>query len=147
MADGDVLSPRAPGVRDWLFRLCAAGFVASGVYHAVGLVRPEWLVFQPAWRHALFVAINAFFAAAFLKRPWFLPWVFGVLAVEQIYGHGVRAWEILQAERRIDWPGVVVLVGVPAMLALLIVDARERRRVATRSAPPPPPTAPGPAPA
>ena len=116
------------GTRDWLFRLCAAGFLAGAIYHAVGLVRPDWLVFQPAWRHALFVALNLAFAVGFLYRPRWFPWVFAILTAEQLYGHGLRAAEIWGAEGRVDWPSVAVILGLPPMLVLLFLDARKRGR-------------------
>lgn len=112
---------------DWLLALCAAGFVAAAVYHAVGVVRPAWLEPAPIWRHALFVGLNLALAAGFLVRPRFLVWVFPLFVAEQLYGHAVRAWTIWTAEHRVDWTGLVPMVFTPIMLALLVLDARARR--------------------
>ena len=119
-----------PGRRrlDGLLALCAAGFVAAAVYHAVGVVRPAWLEPAPVWRHALFVGLNLGLAAGFVVRPRFLVWVFPVFVVEQLHGHGVRALAIWNAEQRVDWTGLVPMVFTPIMLALLVLDARARRR-------------------
>lgn len=114
--------------RDLLFALCAAGFVAAAVYHAVGVFRPAWLEPAPVWRHALFVGLNLLLAAGFLLRPPFLVWLFAVFVAEQLYGHGLRAWTIWTAEHRVDWTGLVPMVFTPIMLFLLVLDARARRR-------------------
>jgi len=107
------------------FRLFAAGCVAAAVYHAVGIAAPTLVEHAPAWRHALFVGINAGLAAGFLLRPRWFVYAFALLVVEQVYGHGLRAVEIWGAERRVDWPSVIVLATMPVMLALLVAEARE----------------------
>lgn len=107
------------------FLLCAIGFVAGALFHAAALVRPSIAEPAPPWRHALFVGVNAALAVGILVRPkWFL-YVFVLFTLEQVWGHGVSLVRVA-GEGRLDWASVVVLVFVPAMLGLLVLDARRR---------------------
>lgn len=69
-----------------LFKFFAflAGLAAA--YHLVGLFHP--VNSSPAWRHALFVAIDVVCIVGLLRRPAWFKWIFSILAVQQIIGHG-----------------------------------------------------------
>src|SRR6185312_10756746 len=86
-------------------------FAVSAAYHAVALARPGFGEPSPAWRHALFVAVNLAFAAGFARPPrWFVLPV-ALLAVQQLASHGAYALGVWHAERRVDWASVGVLVA------------------------------------
>jgi len=79
---------------------------------------------SPAWRHALFVLVNLFFAWAFFTRARWLPWPFGVLCVQQTWSHGsdlVAAYAI----GRVDVQSIAVLVSLP-LLCVLVQLGRKR---------------------
>ena len=103
-----------------MLRLFALGFAAGAVYHAVGLARPAWTEPAPAWRHALFVAVNAAAAAGLLRyRPAFLL-PFAGLVLQQVWSHGRYGWLVWRAQGRVDWASVAVLVFMPFLLVLLV---------------------------
>jgi hypothetical protein len=109
------------------FRLLAACFVAGAVFHGACLVRPALDPTAPPWRHALFVGINLVVAVGLARRPrGFVP-LFALLCLQQCYSHGGQAWRFWRDGRRIDAGSLVVLVVMPATLAALASDARERR--------------------
>jgi hypothetical protein len=75
--------------------------------------------------HAIFVAINAIEAYGMLRRPrWFIPF-FAVMVVQQLYSHGSWALDAYRLGRP-DWRSWMVLLTMPAMLLLLVYDARAK---------------------
>lgn len=115
-----------------VFRLCAAGFVLAGLYHATALFHPEWVEPAPPWRHALFVAINAAVAAGFLFRPRFFVYVFALLAAQQLWGHATYGAAVWRTQHRIDWASVIVVLAMPILLGLLVRDARPHCSASSR---------------
>jgi hypothetical protein len=115
-----------------VFVAFAAGFVVAAGFHVVALAAPGVDIPTPAWRHALFVAINLGAAAGMIFRPRGFALAFAVLTAQQLYSHG-RTLVSALAEGRVDWPSVAVLVAMPVALVLL---ARERQ---SRHSPPAPP--------
>jgi hypothetical protein len=112
-------------------RVFAVGFGAAALFHAAALAWPNVAEPSPAWRHALFVVINAAVALGFLFRPPGFALLFALLTAQQLWGHGTHALEVWRREHRVDWASVVVLLGMPLAVMLLLRDAR-----GTRSMPP-----------
>ncbi len=110
-----------------VFTLLASGFFVAAAFHAVAIVLPQIGPPSPAWRHALFVLVNAGVGLGMLKRPrWFTP-IFGLLVAQQLVSHGLFSWEVWQTEHRLDWGSVVVFVFMPATLVLLLGRDPARR--------------------
>ena len=112
-------------MRKQVFVVLSVGFAAAAVFHAVAIFAPGIDVPSPAWRHALFVAINLAVAAGVLLRPRGFAFAFAALTAQQVYSHGVTLVLAWRREGRVDWPSVVVLVAMPLVLVLL-VRARQR---------------------
>lgn len=110
-----------------VFLAIAAFFVVGALFHVAALVRPALEDPSPPWRHALFVLINLTAALGSLRRPRGFAVAFALLTAQQLWSHGVTAVVVWRDEHRFDWPSVVVLAGMPLVLALLVVDARRRR--------------------
>ena len=120
-------SGQGPDRVRWLYRVLAVGFALSSAYHAAAIAFPSIAEPSPAWRHGLFVAVNAAMAAGFVRRPWFFPYVFALLAVQQVYSHGTYGWQVWTQEHRVDWASVLVLAAVPAIACQLLRDRARRR--------------------
>jgi hypothetical protein len=108
------------------FVVVAAFFGVAAAFHLLALFRPDLAPPSPPWRHALFVAINAAVAAGVLWRPRGFVVAFACLTAQQLYSHGAYAAHVWQEDGRVDWASVLVLAAMPAILALLIADARAR---------------------
>jgi len=120
----------------WLrvaFGLVGLGFAGAGLYHAVAVVFPDIAEPSPTWRHALFVAVNAFVGVGLLRRPPWFAWLLTALTLQQVYSHGAYGWQVWSAEGRIDWASVLVLVALPPLAALVWWDVRRRRGFRERS--------------
>ena len=115
------LSRRA---RAWCFRVLAACFAIAAAFHAAALVAPSIAEPSPPWRHALFVVTNAVVAVGMVRRPRGFVVAFALLSAQQLLSHGMYAFALFHAERRVDWASVVVLLAMPAILAFLAVDGR-----------------------
>ena len=110
-----------------VFAAIAAFFVAGAVFHVAALVRPALGDPSPPWRHALFVLINVAVALGMHRRPHGFAVGFALLTAQQLWSHGATAAQVFRDEGRLDWASVVVVAGMPAVLALLLADARARR--------------------
>ncbi len=108
-------------------RAFAACFGAAGLFHGLAILWPAIAEPSPAWRHALFVAINAGCALGFLVRSRGFAGLFAILTAQQLWSHGTYLVEVWRSQRRVDWASVVVLVAMPLGLTLLLRDARGRR--------------------
>jgi hypothetical protein len=110
------------------FGAVAVAFAAAAVFHAAALVRPAIAPPSPPWRHTLFVAINVAAAFGVVLRPrWFVV-PFAVLTVQQLVSHGAAAWKAWVEEGRVDVASLIIVVGMPAVLVALVVDAPSSRR-------------------
>lgn len=110
----------------WLDRLpviLAAFFGMGALFHLVGVIAPGIGNAPSSGRHAVFVLINGFFAAAFfLRRRWIIVPVLALVA-QQAHSHGtdlVRARE----EGRTDVQSLLVLLFLPVVLASAVRLAR-----------------------
>jgi hypothetical protein len=108
----------------------AALFGAGALFHIVGVIAPGIGNAPSSGRHAAFVLINGFFAAAFFfRRRWIIVPVLALVA-QQAYSHGtdlVRAHE----EGRTDVQSLLVLLFLPVVVAsavrLAMLPSREAR--------------------
>lgn len=115
-------SPRDARSLGW--RLLAASFVVTAVFHLLAAAIPSMRGGVPAWRHGLFVGVNALSVYGVLKRPrWFVA-LFAALVAQQLYSHGGDLWRTWASAHRVDVASLVVVIAMPCILALLIADAR-----------------------
>jgi len=114
-----------------VFIVIAAAFGLAALFHVAALVAPAIAEPSPPWRHALFAATNVAVAIGVLRRPRLFVVAFALLTAQQLVSHGAYAWGLWMSERRIDWASAVVLVAMPAVLALLVYDARWKRAGST----------------
>ena len=109
-----------------LSRLLAGVFAAAALFHVVAVVHPIGNSASPV-RHAVFVAINGFFAVAFVRpRPW-LVWPVAAFVLHQGYGHGVDAWTAWQAGR-LDVQSLGTLLALP-LIGYSAIRARIPSRI------------------
>ena len=112
------------------FRIAAAGAVAAVAIHLTALIIPAFAAAvypgYPAWRHGVFVAIDATVAWLFVRRPAWFVWAFAVLTVQVLYSHGGSALASWQASGRVAWIDALALAAVPLGLVLLVADYRRR---------------------
>ena len=99
------------------FRLAAFVLLCAAVYHIVASIHP----------HVVWVGIDVVLAGLLLWRPRWLIWLWIVLVVEQLHGHGGKAWRLWMQSGLISWIDVAALVVELLILMLLFVDWRERR--------------------
>lgn len=116
-----LMSKKALQIQFTIFALLA---FAAMVYHIVGSIKP--FDATPAWRHALFVAINIICIYGLLKRPVWFTWFWALLVVQQLYSHGSHFIRLL-SQGKFAWIDFGVLVITPVIFILLIVDKRSTR--------------------
>jgi hypothetical protein len=113
------------------FRLAAAGAVVAVGIHVAALAIPAFGAAHypgyPAWRHVVFVAIDAAAAWLFLRRPAWFVWAFGALTLQVLYSHGGSAWSSWQRDGHVRWIDAAALIAIPVALVLLVMDHRARR--------------------
>ena len=99
-------------------------FIAM-LYHVKGIFQPTTLT--PAWRHAIFVAINIISIYGLIKRPnWFIIFI-ALLTVQQWYSHGSYAIDLWQKENKIHWISIADIILLPILFALLILDSTNKK--------------------
>ncbi|HKU42506.1 MAG TPA: DMT family transporter, partial [Polyangiales bacterium] len=107
-------------------------FLAAATFHAAALVWPSLSEPVPAWRHALFIAINAALALGlWIRPPWFAA-VFLLFTLQQLASHGASAWQIWHEQHRLDWASLVTMPFVAGVCVWLLHDAWQRRRLTAR---------------
>jgi hypothetical protein len=100
----------------------ALGFIVM-LYHLKGIFFPNSIT--PAWRHAIFVVINAIGIYGVLKRPsWFIYFAL-VLTVQQFYSHGSYAIHLWQTQNKLHWISIADLILLPILLLLLYIDKKK----------------------
>lgn len=120
--------------REIIFRLAAVGAAIAAAFHLAALWSPEVarLEYEPSypiWRHFVFIGIDGVLVPLFLRRPPWLVWAYGLLALQILNGHGRGAWRIWITEHRVDWISVAVSVLAPIVLGALFLELRERREM------------------
>ena len=109
-----------------VFAVLAAAFVAAAGYHLAAVLGVAGDPSSSRARHALFVAINLACAIGMVRRSRVFVWLFALLCAQQLYSHGSDAWRQWRAGEGVDWASALVLMGMPATLALLARDAKDR---------------------
>ncbi len=107
-----------------LLAAIALAFVAAALFHAAALLYPPLDRSSPAWRHALFIAINLVAAAGLVRRPRGFGFAFAVLTAQQLASHGGAALRAWRDAHRIDVASLAVLVVMPIALAALVRTSR-----------------------
>lgn len=105
-----------------LLLVAASGFVVGAAFHGAAIARGGPDPGSSPARHAAFVAINLLCAAGFVWRPRGFTALFAALTAQQLASHGALAWRLWRDARRLDAPSLVVLVAMPALLAMLLRD-------------------------
>jgi hypothetical protein len=112
--------------RPWS-RVLAVAFGITALFHAAAIGSPSLAPGSSAYRHAVFVGIDAAVAVGLLLRPpWFVP-AFGVLTAQQLYSHGLDLWGVWTRTGHIDWMSVAVLAIMPLTMATLVMGDRRAR--------------------
>ena len=114
-------------LREMPFRLLAALSILAAIYHVAAFTAPVLAIPGQPWRHAFFAVIGIICAVNLLRRPEWFVIVFAVLTLQQLYSHGMRAWEWWYMEHRLDWISFCVILLLPFILVLLVLDAYTRR--------------------
>ena len=94
------------------------------LYHVKGIFYPT--TSTPAWRHAIFVAVNIVCIYGCLKRPHWFVWFIAVLTIQQWYSHGSYAVEVWKTQHQIHWISVADIVLLPLLLLLLVADKKNK---------------------
>jgi len=116
-------------MRALLFQVAALAFGASATFHATAVASPsiarlEYAATYPAWRHVVWIGIDASLAFLLLRRPRWLVWVFGLLTAQVLNSHGRGAWQMWSNGHGLDWISVAVVVAVPTITWMLIIERR-----------------------
>jgi hypothetical protein len=109
------------------FVALALAFAAAAVFHLLAVTGVVSVPASTSGRHALFVIVNAACAAGLWRRPRGFVWLFALLTAQQLYSHGADALGEHRRGEPVDLASVVVLAGMPATLAALVLDARRKR--------------------
>src|SRR6266576_1171924 len=112
--------------RQTIFAISSALFLIAAFFHLNGLLLsggdPKLMAF-----HGAFVIIDPLTASFLLRRPRWFPYAFAVLTLQQIYSHGMDALTAWRADSRVDVISLFIIVFMPALLALIIYGAVNRK--------------------
>ena len=111
--------------RTALFAALALGFVAGAAFHLAALASATPDPTSSPLRHGVFVGINLLCAVGLVVRPRGFVALFALLTLQQLASHGALALRVWRDQHRVDGPSVLVLLAMPAILALLIRDRRK----------------------
>lgn len=118
---------RAQQIIKFVFFLAAAAALAAMLYHVKGFMNPTPLT--PAWRHAVFAAVDTALFYGLLKRPRWFIWFFGIACLQQVYSHGSYATAVWKTQHMVDWISVLVVLAMPLLFLLLLWEQRLRKKV------------------
>ncbi|MEP7238349.1 MAG: hypothetical protein ABI685_10805 [Ferruginibacter sp.] len=107
-----------------IFIVAAIASFAALLFHLRGIFYPS--ANTPAWRHAIFVAVNSICIYGILKRPGWFTWFVGLLTLQQLYSHGSYAIEFWQKQHSIYWVSVCVIIFMPTLFVLLLIDRKSK---------------------
>jgi hypothetical protein len=95
------------------FRFIAVVFAFGGAFHVAAAFMPSLGTAvgstSPAWRHALFAAMDAALAVAIVKRPPILKFALILLFAQQLTTHGVGLWQAWTNGQGVSWVSLAVL--------------------------------------
>ena len=76
----------------------------------------------------IFVGINATLACLLPDPPSWFVWPYSVLTLQVLYSHGLGGFREWRQTRGVRWVDVVAVIGVPVLLAVLVVERRRSAR-------------------
>ena len=103
-----------------IFIVFAVFFFVSAIYHLAALFFE--INSSPLWRNVLFVGINLFVAYFLLRRPRWFIYLFVLLMLQQLYSHGSDLIDLWNAQHKVDWLSLAVLLMLPAIFIFLLLD-------------------------
>ena len=109
-----------------LFVIAAIPFAGAALFHLYGLVTSLGDMKLAAF-HGAFVVVDPVTAFLLLRRPNWFPYAFAVLTVQQVYSHGMDALNAWRDTGSVDFVSLFIVIFMPALLALLIYDAVNRK--------------------
>jgi hypothetical protein len=115
-------------VRAIALNAAGACFVLAAMFHLAVVMRPQIDAGSSLARHGWFVVINVCVAIGLFLRPRFFFWLFSLLVLQQLHGHGRALFFAWAAEHRLDWQSLLVLVVVPTAWWLLWLEYRQSRQ-------------------
>ncbi len=104
---------------------CLCG--VAGLYHLAAVLLPGVGIRGSVVRHIAFVFIDLACAILLVRRPRWFALAFACLTIQQLLGHGRRAWATWEQASQLDWISLGVLVLMPVVLAMLVFEARHQR--------------------
>ena len=116
---------------NFFFKMYAALFTIAAMYHIIGLIIPDEILYLPRWRHGLFVIVDVILVFITLHRTKWSLLIIGVITLQQIYSHGTRAWTWYTNDQIIDWISIVIIILLPFLNMLLFTHLKEHRNVST----------------
>jgi hypothetical protein len=116
-----------------LLRLASAGAVIAALVHVIALASPSfnestYSSTYPWWRHVVFIGVNVTLAWLLPDPPSWFVWPYSLLTVQVLNSHGFSGLPEWQQTGRVHWVDVVAVIGVPLLLAVLVVE-RQRRNL------------------
>ena len=112
------------GSRNKLFIVFSILALVAAIYHLVNLFYKTHD--SPAWRHILFTLICFSCAYYFIARPKYFVYLFGALVIQQYYSHGSYLIDLWEAQQKIHWISMAVLIFMPNCLFYLIKDNMDK---------------------
>ena len=108
-----------------VFAGLAAGAALAAAYHlgAFGLACAYSHLHAAAWRHLVFVGIDAALSLLLLWRPRWLIVPVTIVAAQAFWSHGRGLWLAWHCTRQVDWISLAVLLYLPALLAAALWNA------------------------
>jgi hypothetical protein len=108
-----------------VFAGLAAGAALAAVYHlgSFGLAFVHARLNASAWRHLVFVGIDAALCLLLLWRPRWLIVPVTIVAAQAFWSHGHALLHQWHSARQVDWISLVVLLYLPALLAAALWNA------------------------
>ena len=105
--------------RTIFLRVTACLFVFAAIVHLRHVLSPEPADPSSGLRHAVFVGINLVSAVCLWTQPPWFKYAFGVLVLQQLYGHGGMASRAWFEQQQIDAVSLVIVVLLPVTWVVL----------------------------
>jgi hypothetical protein len=116
---GTMVRPQPNAETPLPLKIAACFFGLAALFHLERVIFPGAGEPSATLRHAVFVGINLTCIAGLLLRPPLFKYVFGLLVVQQIYGHGGSAWQAWALHREIDYVSLFIVIMMPLTWAVL----------------------------
>lgn len=113
----------------YVFGFFAFCFVVVAGHHLYELWNPRLRPDYPPARHLVFVFINFLLALLMLKRhKYYLPFLL-LIAVQQLYGHGMGLYHSVSNAKPILYTDLVIVVLVPMLALIYSSDVLKKKRI------------------